>query len=65
MLLILVQKVVKDLFIKKGDTLKVIARSWLERNDLIDKSVRLMGQICDVLLPLHLLFYISRIVTDL
>ena len=65
MLLILIQKVVEDLLVKKGDTLEIISGSWLKTYDFIDESVGLVGKVGDVLLSLHLLFYICRIVTDL
>lgn len=64
-LLVLIEQVVENLFIKKGNTLEVVTRSWLEADDLVDESVRLMAEVCDVLLTLDLLFHIGRIVTDL
>jgi len=64
-LLVLVEQVVENLFVKKGDALKIISRPWLEWDDFINESIWFMTQICDVLLSLNFLFYICRIVTDL
>lgn len=65
MLFVLVKEVVKDLLVEKSDSLEIIARPWLETDDLIDESVGLMTQVSDVLLSLNFLFHICRIVTDL
>ena len=65
MLLVLVKQVVEDLLVEKSDTLKVVARSWLEAHDLIDESVGLVTKVGDVLLTLHFLLDVCRIVTDL
>ena len=65
MLFVLVEKVVENLLVKQSDSLEVVTGSWLKTDDLIDKSVRLMTKVSDVLLPLNFLFHIGRIVTDL
>jgi hypothetical protein len=59
MLFVFVQQVVEDFPVKESDAFEVITRSWFEGYDLIDKPVRLMTQVCDVLLPLDLLFDVS------
>ena len=64
-LLVLVEQVVEDLLVEDGDALEVIAASRLERDDLVDESVGLVGQVGDVLLSLDFLLNIGRIVTDL
>ena len=65
MLFVLVKQIVEDLLVEQSNTLKVVARPWLETNDLVNKSIRLMTQVSNVLLPLNFLFHICRIVTDL
>ena len=39
MLFVLVEKVVENLLVKQSDSLEVVTGSWLETDDLIDKSV--------------------------
>ena len=39
MLFVLVEEVVEDLLVQSSDSFKVIARSWLETDNLIDKAV--------------------------
>ena len=58
MLFVLIQQIVKDLFVEKGDSLEVISRSGLETDDLVNETVGLMRQGCDVLLTLEFLFHI-------
>ena len=65
MLFILVKQIVEDFLVKQSNTFEVVARPWFETNDLINKSIGLMTQVSNVLLPLNLLFHICRIVTDL
>jgi hypothetical protein len=64
-LLVLVKQIVEDLFVKEGDSLEVVTRSWLETDDLVDETVGLVAEVCDVLLTLNLLLNVGRIVTDL
>ena len=54
-LLVLIQQVVKDLLVEQSDALEVIAGTWFETDDLVDQAVRLVRQICDVLLSLNFL----------
>ena len=65
MLFILVQQVIEDLPVEESDTFEVIARAWLKAYYFIYESVRLMRQICDVLLSLHLLLHIGRVIANL
>ena len=65
MLLVLVQQVVEDLPVQESDAFEVVARAWLKAYDLIDEAVRLVRQVGDVLLSLHLLLDVSGIVADL
>ena len=65
MLLILVQQVIEDLPVEEGDTLEVIVRAWLKAYYFINESIRLVRQVSDVLLSLHLLLHICRIIANL
>ena len=64
-LLILIHQVVKNPLVKLSNSFKVISTSRLKRYNLIDQLIALMWEICDVLLPLILLLYISRVISDL
>ena len=64
-LLVLVEQVVEDLFVQKGNALEVVTRARLETDDFIDEAVRLVRQVRDVLLSLHLLLHIGGVVSDL
>jgi hypothetical protein len=64
-LLVLVKKVVKNFLIQQGNTFKIVSGPGLEADNLIDETVGLMAQVCDVLLSLNFLLHICRIVTDL
>ena len=64
-LLVLVEQIVENLFVKEGDSFEVVTRSWLETDDLVDEAVGLVAEIRDVLLTLYLLLNVGRIVTDL
>lgn len=65
MLLVLVEEIVEDLLVQEGDSFEIVATARFETHDLIDQPVRLVGQVRDVLLPLHLLLHIGRVVTNL
>ena len=65
MLFVFIKQVVENLLVEQGDSLKVIATSGLEADDLVDESVGLVAEVSDVLLALNLLFNIGGIVTDL
>lgn len=58
MLFVLIQQIVKDLFVEKSNSLEIISRSGLETDDLVNETVGLMRQGCDVLLTLEFLFHI-------
>ena len=58
-LLVLVKQVVEDLFVQKRYPLKVISTPRLKTDDFINKSIRFVAEVCDVLLPLHFLLDIS------
>ena len=55
MLFVLVQQIVENLLVEDRDAFEVVAGARLERHDLVDESVRLVTQVRDVLLALHLL----------
>mgnify|MGYP007047531751 CR=1 FL=1 len=65
MLLVLVQQVIEDLLVKQGDALKIISRPWLKRDNLVNETVGLVAQVCDVLLSQNFLLDISRVIADL
>ena len=65
MLLILIKQIAENFLVQKGDSLKVVSTSGLEADNFINEPIRLVGEVCDILLPLHLLFDIGRIVTNL
>ena len=65
MLFVLIQQVIEDLLIKQSDALKIVTTPRFEANDLIYKSIGLMGQVGNVLLSLDFLSHISGIITDL
>ena len=64
-LLVLIQKIVEDLLVQKSDSFKIVTWSWLEGNDFINKSVRLMTQVSNILLSLNFLLHVSWIVSNL
>lgn len=64
-MLILIHQVVKNPLVKLRNSFKVISTSRLKRYNLINQLIALMWEICDVLLPLILLLYISRVISDL
>ena len=65
MLLIFVEQIVEDLFVEQSDSIEIVSWSGFKTDNLIDQAIWLMGQICNVLLPLHFLFDISWIVANL
>ena len=65
MLFVFVQQVVEDFLVEESDALEIVSRSGLKAYNLIDQSVGLVAQICDILLSLDFLLYVCRIVTDL
>ena len=65
MLLVLIQKVVKNLFVEESNSLEIVARTRLKADYFIDEPVRLMREVCDILLALYLLLNIGRIISDL
>ena len=65
MLLVFIKQVVEDLLVKEGDAFEIVTRARLKTDNLIDESVRLVGQVGDVLLPLNLLLNVGGIVPNL
>lgn len=65
MLLVLVKQVVEDLLVQDGDTFEIVSRARFETDNLVNKSIRLVRQVGDVLLPLYLLLHVGRIVANL
>ena len=65
MLLVFVEEVVENFLVEKGDALEVVATARLKAHDLVNKAVRFVGEVGNVLLPLHLLLDVGGVVSDL
>lgn len=65
LLLVFIEEIVEYFLVQQGDAFEVVARAWLKADNLVDQAVRLVRQVCDVLLPLHFLLDVGRIVADL
>jgi len=58
-LFVLIEKIIENSLVEHGDSLEIISRPRLVTHDLINESVRLVGEIGDVLLTRELLLHIS------
>ena len=65
MLLVFIEQIVEYFLIEHRNSFEIVAASRFKAHNFIDKSIRLMGKPCNVLLPLHLLADVGRIITDL
>ena len=59
MLLVLVQQVVENFLVEQCDAFKIISRPGLEADDLVNQSVRLVGEVGDVLLSRNFLLNVG------